>query len=102
MKKLNSLKVYELVKKIPKGKVTTYGEIATALGNLRYARAVGRILNKNSNKDVPCHRVIYSNGKIGGFKYGIKRKISLLRNEGIIISKGKISNFEKVLFKFTD
>ncbi|MEM2918714.1 MAG: MGMT family protein [Candidatus Altiarchaeota archaeon] len=100
MEQLKSVKVYDLVKKIPKGRVTTYGEIAKALGNIRYARAVGKILNKNLSKDVPCHRVVYSNGKIGGFRYGIKRKISLLRSEGIAINEGKILNFEKVLFRF--
>lgn len=94
-------KVYSLAKRIPKGKVTTYGELAKALGSKgRYSRAVGRILNKNTSKEVPCHRVVYSDGRIGGFRGGVEKKIEILRNEGIRIKKGKIENFEKVLFRF--
>ena len=51
-------KTYELVKQIPKGKVSTYGAVAKALGDLIAARAVGRMLNENPYKEVPCYRVI--------------------------------------------
>ncbi|MEM4152577.1 MAG: MGMT family protein [Candidatus Pacearchaeota archaeon] len=85
-----SEKAYKLVKKIPKGKVTSYGIIARKLNTS--ARAVGQIMKRNIYKDVPCHRVIMSNGSIGGFKGNHqKEKINLLKREGIKIEKGKIS-----------
>ena len=77
-------KVYEVVKKIPEGKTLSYKEIARLSGKPRAWRAVGNILNKNRNLKIPCHRVIRSNGKIGGFNQGIKKKIALLKKEGAI------------------
>ncbi|MCK5107770.1 MAG: MGMT family protein, partial [Nanoarchaeota archaeon] len=68
-------RVYSLCKKIPRGKVSTYGEIAKAL-NSKCARAVGNALNKNPYAPkVPCHRVVKSNGKVGGFATGQNNKI---------------------------
>lgn len=93
-------KVWNLCKKIPKGRVSTYKEIAKALRTKAY-RAVGNALNKNPNPViVPCHRVVNSNGRIGGFSQGIKKKILLLKKEGIQVKKNKIVDFEKKLFKF--
>jgi len=83
-------KVYNLCRKIPKGKISTYYEIAYAL-NLKVYRAVGNALNKNKSKQVPCHRVIKSSGEIGGFNKGTKNKIKLLKKEGIIIKNNKIN-----------
>lgn len=77
-------KVYEVVRKIPKGKVMTYKEVAEALGNPSSARAVGNALNKNRFKDVPCHRVIRSDGSIGGYNGGTYKKIKLLTEEGYL------------------
>ena len=77
-------KVYNVVKKIPKGKVLTYKEVAQFIGKPLAYRAVGNALNKNPFKSVPCHRVIRSNGKIGGFAKGTKEKIRILREEGFI------------------
>lgn len=83
-------KCYKLLKKVPKGKVVTYKEIARAL-NTRAYRAVGRAMKVNPNPIiVPCHRVIKSSGKIGGYAKGVKKKIQLLRNEGIKINNRKI------------
>ena len=82
-------KVYVIIKKIPKGKVSTYKAIARKLNSKAY-RAIGNALNKNYNKDVPCHRVINSNGHIGGFNSGTKRKIQILRKEGIEIKNNRI------------
>src|SRR5829696_4466470 len=63
--------VYKLLMEIPAGKIATYGDIAKALGHPFAARAVGNILNKNPNPIVvPCHRIICSNGKMGGYAYG--------------------------------
>ncbi|MFC1698025.1 MGMT family protein [Nanoarchaeota archaeon] len=93
-------KVLNLVKKIPKGKVTTYKEIGNALGGKgQIYRAVGRALNQNSTPiKIPCHRVISSDGTLGGYNQGIKKKIQLLKSENIEIKDNKIN--KKYLFKF--
>jgi methylated-DNA-[protein]-cysteine S-methyltransferase len=93
-------KVYNITKRIPKGKISTYGEIAKALNSKAY-QAVGSALHKNPYAPiVPCHRVINSNGKIGGFASGTENKIKLLKEEGIKIKNNKIINFKKVIFRF--
>lgn len=74
--------VYEIVKKIPRGKVLTYKQVAVKLGNTGLARAVGNALNKNRDKKVPCHRVIRSDGNLGGYNGGKKKKFLLLKKEG--------------------
>lgn len=76
-------KVYNAVKKIPKGKVLTYKEVARLIGSPRAYRAVGNALNKNQFEEVPCHRVIRNDGGIGGYAHGIKLKIKLLKKEGV-------------------
>jgi methylated-DNA-[protein]-cysteine S-methyltransferase len=84
-------KVYKVVSKIPKGKVLTYKKVAELAGRPRAWRAAGNILNRNPNpKTIPCHRVIKSDGKIGGYQKGIKNKTALLRKEGLKIEKGRI------------
>lgn len=80
-------KVLKVVGKIPKGKVLTYKEVAELAMKPRAWRAVGNVLNKNRDKNVPCHRVIRSGGKIGGYRRGTKMKMTLLRKEGIFIGK---------------
>lgn len=91
--------VYGFVSQIPKGRISTYGGIAKALGDVRAARAVGQILNRNPKLvDVPCHRVVHSNGGIRGYKLGIKKKTELLKDEGIRIRDGKAKSFSNVLF----
>ena len=97
-----SEKVYALCKKVPKGKVTTYKEIGKALGKRGMIyRAVGVALNKNPDAPkVPCHRVVQSDGSVGGFAQGPRKKIALLKKEGMVIEKGKIKHFEKILFRF--
>jgi len=98
MKSFNE-RCYSLLRKVPKGKVTTYKEIAHALHSKAY-RAVGNAMNKNPHAPkVPCHRVIKSNGEIGGFAPGTKEKISILKKEGVKIENGKI-DLKKYLFKF--
>ncbi len=79
-------KVLKIVAKIPKGKVLTYKEVAKLAGNEKAARAVGNIL-KASFPSVPCHRVIRSDGKIGGYILGSRKKIELLKKEGVKIKK---------------
>jgi len=81
MKKSFTEKVYALVKKIPKGKTLTYKQVAREAGNSLAARAVGNILNKNYDPKIPCHRVIHSDGKTGGYNRGAKNKIKILKRE---------------------
>ena len=74
--------VYKAVRRIPKGETKTYKEIAVAAGKPRAWRVIGNILNKNFNSQIPCHRVIRSDGKIGGYnRGGGKRKKTLLQQE---------------------
>jgi methylated-DNA-[protein]-cysteine S-methyltransferase len=100
-----SEKIYALLRKVPKGKITTYKELAKALKTKAY-RAVGQAMRNNPYApEVPCHRVVASDGSIGGFsgkKTGkaIQNKISMLKKEGISFEKNRIKNFEKLLFKF--
>ena len=78
-------KVYAVVKKIPKGKVLTYGEVAKRVGKPGAARAVGTVLSQNFDHQIPCHRVIRSDGKIGNYNRGgslAKKKI--LKKEGYL------------------
>jgi len=75
-------KVYDVVKMIPKGKTMSYKEVAIAIGNPNSYRAVGNALNKNPFVGiVPCHRVIRSNGDVGGFALGTNKKVKLLKDE---------------------
>ena len=76
-------RVYDIVKKIPKGRAVTYKEVAQTAGSPRAWRAVGNILKKNKNPILPCYRVIRSNGKTGGYKWGKKKKMNLLKKEGL-------------------
>ena len=93
-------KVYELTKKIPEGRVSTYKEIAEKLGVKAY-RAVGNALNKNPHAPVvPCHSIVSSNAGIGGFASGINNKIKILAKEGVKVKDNKIVDFEKKLFRF--
>ncbi len=78
-------KVYEIVKKIPRGKVMSYKEVAEKIGKPRAYRAVGNALNKSASwrTDIPCHRVVRSDGSPGGYRKGIKKKVKLLKNEKV-------------------
>ena len=77
-------KVYAVVMKIPKGKVLTYQEVAKLAGNVKASRSVGNILNKNHNPKIPCHRVIRSDDKLGGYNRGAKKKMEILKKEGVL------------------
>jgi methylated-DNA-[protein]-cysteine S-methyltransferase len=92
-------KVLALTAKIPKGKITTYGEIAKVLDSS--PRAVGQALGANPYPiKIPCHRVIKSDGNLGGYSGGAKKKIELLKKEGMGVRKNKIKNFAQVIYKF--
>jgi methylated-DNA-[protein]-cysteine S-methyltransferase len=98
-------KVWKLMERIPKGRVTTYGQIAKKLHTRAY-RAVGNACRKNPYAPrVPCHRVVRSDGNVGGFGgktsgKTVKEKIQRLREENVEVKNGKIANFEEVLFRF--
>ena len=93
-------RVYALTKKVPSGAVTTYKDIAGAL-RLRCYRAVGQALHKNPFAPVvPCHRVVTSDGSLGGFAHGCAAKQRLLEAEGIKIRENKILDFQRVKFSF--
>lgn len=81
---------YALLRKVPQGRVTTYQQLAHALGTKAY-RAVGNAMNKNPYApEVPCHRVVKSNGDLGGFASGPRKKIAMLTKEGIMIENNRI------------
>ena len=80
-------KVYNIVKGIPKGKTMTYRQVAELTGK---PRAVGNILNMNKDSEIPCHRVVRSDGKIGGYNKGSRRKNNLLKAESVIVRNWKV------------
>lgn len=87
-------KAYALLRKIPRGKVTTYGALAKACNTS--PRAIGSLMRSNKHPDIyPCYKVVSSSGKIGGYCGSVKgknieRKISMLKKDGIKISNGRI------------
>lgn len=94
-------KVWKAMVKIPKGKVSTYGLVARAIGNPNAVRAVGFACNQNPfAPDVPCHRIVSSDGTLGGYAHGPAKKMALLKKEGIRIQDGRVKGFESVLFTF--
>lgn len=93
-------KIYSKLRQVPKGRVTTYAELAKAVESKAY-RAVGTAMNRNPySPEVSCHRVVNSNGGIGGFAHGVKKKIELLKKEGVNVSKGKILDFHTLIYRF--
>jgi methylated-DNA-[protein]-cysteine S-methyltransferase len=94
-------KIYKKLLEVPKGKITTYGELAKAVGLKNGQRAVGKIMNKNPYPVIiPCHRVVKSDGKIGGYAYGEEIKFDMLTREGIVIKNGKILDLENKIYRF--
>lgn len=90
-------RVWELLKKIPRGRVTTYKQLAIALGKPKAARAVGNACGRNPYAPkVPCHRVVKSNGELGGYSRGLKRKAALLEEEGVMVKNNKVVKFNKL------
>lgn len=92
---------YDLVKQIPSGRVSTYGALAKALGDPIAARAVGVMLSQNPEPvTIPCHRVVNSDGAIGGFTHpdGVLEKVKLLKREGVNVNKDIVSDFKNILF----
>ncbi len=98
-------KAYKLLRTVPKGRVTTYKALAQALGTRAY-RAIGQAMRRNPfAPEVPCHRVVASNGTIGGFmgkRKGeeITKKLALLASEGITVRNDRVVDFENVMVSF--
>ncbi len=87
-------KVYEITKRIPRGKVATYGQIASLAGNHKAARAVGMCMKTNPHiPAIPCHRVVSSDGRLTGYsaKEGIKTKHEMLEREGVAFIGDKVN-----------
>ena len=94
-------KIYKKLLEVPKGQITTYGELSKAVGLINGQRTVGKIMNKNPYPVIiPCHRVVMSNGKIGGYAYGEHVKTKLLNDEGIQIKNGKIIDLKSRIYRF--
>ncbi len=92
-------KIYDLVKQIPRGKISTYKQIAISLGDPIAARAVGQVLSENERLDeIPCYRVIHTDGRVGKYRLGEKEKIKRLKKDGVKIISEKVVNFNEVLF----
>ena len=93
------LECYEALKKVPPGKVISYGGLAEMIGRPNAHRAVGSAMNKNPYAPkVPCHRVVKSNGELGGFADDIGVKIKRLHKEGVEVLNNKVVNFKSILF----
>ena len=91
---------YQKLALIPKGMISTYAEIAKSLDSNAY-RAVGNAMAKNPHPvAVPCHRIVKSDGTLGGYALGASKKIQLLKKEGIKIKNNKVVDFESKLFRF--
>ena len=95
--------VWDALTKIPRGRVTTYGHIAAYLGKPRAMRAVGTAVGKNPNApEVPCHRVVRSDGGIGQYSAGegVSTKVEILKGEGVMVKNGKVQDFAQVMYRF--
>ena len=82
-------RVLRVVEEIPKGRVMSYKEVAIKAGRPKAYRAVGNILNRNHSFQIPCHRVIKSDGTIGGYNKGVEKKIAVLKKEGVKVKVRK-------------
>lgn len=96
-------KVYALLRQVPAGRVTTYGALAKASGKPKASRLIGAIMRGNPNAPrVPCHRVVKSDGSIGGYSgsadENIRKKVALLASEGVEVKEGRIVDFARVFF----
>lgn len=92
-------RVLSAVRRIPPGRVATYGDVAAAAGKPRAARAVGNIMRECKGRDVPAHRVIAAAGQIGGYGGNIELKKALLRAEGLVVSGKRIREFKQKRWK---
>ena len=92
-------RVRSVVRRIPHGRVATYGDVAAAAGRPRAHRAVGNIMRTTSDSSIPCHRVIAAGGKLGGYGRDLFAKRALLLDEGVIVTNGRIRDFAQRRWK---
>jgi len=88
-------RVRSAVRRIPHGRVATYGDVAAAAGRPRAHRAVGNIMRNCNDPSIPCHRVIAAGGRLGGYGRDLFAKRALLLAEGVIVTGGRIRDFAK-------
>jgi O-6-methylguanine DNA methyltransferase len=91
-------RVVSVVRRIPRGRVITYGAVARLAGFPRAARAVGRVLRLGAEPGLPYHRVIAAGGRLGGYGGDTDRKAQLLRSEGLTVSGGRIKNYGNAIW----
>jgi methylated-DNA-[protein]-cysteine S-methyltransferase len=89
-------RVLAVVRRIPPGRLATYGDVATAAGFPRACRAVGRVMRESRDPAVPCHRVIAAGGRLGGFGSNLQLKRELLRAEGHVVTATSVKDFAAV------
>ena len=89
-------RVIAVVRRIPVGRVATYGDVAALAGRPRAARAVGNIMKNCHRRDVPCHRVIAAGGRLGGYGGSEALKRALLLAEGVAVSGGRVREISRV------
>jgi len=94
-------RVLAMVRRIPAGRVATYGDVAKLAGQPRAARAVGNIMRNCRDRSVPCHRVIAAGGGIGGYGGSLQLKRELLRAEAIEVGMARVRNFASVRWNGT-
>ena len=94
-----SRRVLSVVRRIPPGRVASYGEVAKLAGKPRAARAVGNIMRGCGDSTVPCHRVIGAGGTLGGYGRDLNRKRTLLLAEGTLVSGARIRDFRSIRWK---
>ena len=91
-----SPRVLSVVRRIPPGRVATYGDVARLAGRPRACRAVGNIMRGCRRPDIPCHRVIAAGGRLGGYAGQESLKRSLLLAEGVPVSGSRVRELERV------
>ncbi len=89
-------RVIRVVRRIPPGRVATYGDVAELAGYPGAARAVGTVMRRCSSRDVPCHRVVSAGGTLGGYGGNLELKRALLRAESLVVGRNRIRNFARV------
>jgi O-6-methylguanine DNA methyltransferase len=92
------MRVLAAVRRIPPGKVATYGDVAAAAGAPRAARAVGNIMKGCRVPGIPCHRVIAAGGRLGGYGGSDGLKRALLAAEGLSVSRTRVRDFDRKRF----
>ena len=93
------MRVLTVVRRIPPGRVATYGDVAAMAGHPRAARAVGNIMRDCRRPDVPCHRVIAAGGRLGGYGGSEALKRALLAAEGVVVAGSRVRELERVSWK---